>query len=87
MPRDHILFIMRTTVDIDEPLMRDLKQLQKETHQPLGRLISSLIAQALAQRRVGDLASPEELRWISQPMHSRVDLEDKEALWRELDRF
>ncbi len=77
---------MRTTVDIDEPLMRDLKQLQKETHQPLGRLISSLIAQALAQRKKGgDLASPE-LRWVSQPMRSKVDLEDKEALWRELDR-
>ena len=76
---------MRTTVDIDAPVLRDLKRLQKQTRQSLGRLISDLLVDALASRKSHRAARPE-FRWVSKQMHARIDLEDKEAVWRALDR-
>ena len=38
---------MRTTVDIDDPVLKDLKKLQKREGKSLGRLISDLLAQAI----------------------------------------
>lgn len=40
--------IMRTTIDIDDPVLKDLKRLQKRQGKSLGRLVSDLLAQALA---------------------------------------
>lgn len=74
----------RTTVDIDAPILRDLKRLQRKTHQPLGRLISDLLATALAGRKPAPPAPPR-LRWISRDGRPLVDLVDKEAVWQLLD--
>jgi hypothetical protein len=74
----------RTTINIDAPVLRDLKRLQKRTGQPLGRLVSDLLARALGQEADRNLpAAP--FRWISRPMGARVDLADKEALRAALD--
>ncbi len=74
----------RTTVDIDAPILRDLKRLTKQRKQPLGRVVSDLLGEALANLRE-QKPRPRSLQWTSQPMHARVDLDDKEAVWRELD--
>ncbi len=74
----------RTTVDIDPPILRDLKRLQKEEGKSLGRLISDLLAEALTRRR-STKSPPGSLRWISRPMGARVDLTDKEALLAALE--
>ncbi len=74
----------RTTVDIDAAVLRDLKRRGKLTGKSLGQLISELVAAALAQDEAGSLRS-EPFTWISRPMGARVDLEDKEALYRALD--
>ena len=75
----------RTTVNIDAPLLRDLKRLQKREGKPLGRLISELLADALVRRQRAS-APRTPFRWTSQPMHARIDLTDKEALYAVLDR-
>ena len=75
----------RTTVNIDAPVLRDLKRLQKREGKPLGQLISELLAHALGlrrQERVGE----EAFAWTARPMRARVDLADKEAVQAALDR-
>ena len=77
----------RTTVDIDTPVLRDLKRLQKRERKSLGRLVSDLLAFALGARAAEESeASPPSFDWISRPMGARVDLADKEAVHAILDR-
>ncbi len=74
----------RTTVDIDAPILRDLKRLQRREHKPLGRLISDLLARALREEPTEK--RPQPFQWFSKPMGpSRIDLRDKDAVWAALD--
>jgi hypothetical protein len=74
---------MRTTLDIEGPILKELRALQKREGGTLGALVSRLLAVALAhQRRPGK----EPFRWTSRPMEATVDLADKEALYAILDR-
>jgi len=75
----------RTTIDIDAPILRDLKRLQKEQGKPLGRIVSDLLARALGERRPRATRATT-MAWISHPMRTRVDLDDKEAVHAALDR-
>lgn len=75
---------MRTTLDIDNPVLRELKQLQVKEGKSLGRLVSDLLAQALKTDATPAAASPPV--WIAKPMGARVNLADKEAVYRALDR-
>jgi hypothetical protein len=73
---------MRTTIDLDDDVLRALKRRQREVGKPLGQLVSELLAQALA-------ATPRprvEIRWASADLRPRVDLDDKDAVWRVLDQ-
>lgn len=74
---------MRTTIDIDAPILREVKALQKKQGRSMGRIVTDLLADALA-RRTGPAAT-QELRWTSRPMRALVDLADKEAVYRALD--
>ena len=76
---------MRTTLDIADPVLRDLKTLRQETGQSLGELASELLARALAER-LRERAPPPPFHWTAQPMGALVDLVDKEALYQALDR-
>jgi mRNA-degrading endonuclease RelE of RelBE toxin-antitoxin system len=75
---------MRTTIDIDEPILKELKRLQKEEKKSLGRLISDLLAEALGQRRRAPQRRPP-FRWISRSMRARVDLEDHDVVLDAMD--
>jgi hypothetical protein len=75
----------RTTINIDGPVLRDLKRLQKQEGKPLGQLISELLAHALGLRRQ-KRAADHSFAWTARPMRARVDLEDKEAVQAALDR-
>lgn len=73
---------MRTTVDIDEHLLAEAKQLAAATHRTLGAVVDDalrkLTADAEAARsREGEVKLPVDGRGGLQP---GVDLEDKEAL-------
>jgi hypothetical protein len=70
---------MRTTVDLDAPILRELKELQKVEGKSLGRLLSDLAAQALATRR-STRARKASFHWISRSMGARLDLGDKDAV-------
>ena len=75
---------MRTTIDIDDPVLKEVKARQKKGRQSLGRLVSELLAQALhlRQRPLPKRSTPE---WISKPMHARVDLADKDAVYAAME--
>ena len=78
---------MRTTLSIDDMVMRDLRRLQKSERKPLGKLVSELLTEAIGQRQRPGRVSEPPFVWISRPMgKALVDLEDKEALWGVLDR-
>ncbi len=74
----------RTTIDIDTPILKDLKRLQKRERKSLGRLVSDLLAEALARYRSGSLED-RELQWRSQRMNPLIDIADKEAVYAALD--
>ncbi|WP_343710548.1 antitoxin [Mycobacterium sp.] len=72
---------MRTTIDLDDDILRALKQRQQQERKTLGQLVSELLAQALA-------AKPRprvDIRWETADLRPRVDLDDKEAVWAVLD--
>ena len=75
---------MRTTVDLDDPILRELKRVQKQENKTLGQLVSELVAAGLAARRK-PAGQQAPFTWIHRPMHARVDLRDKDALYRALD--
>ena len=43
---------MRTTLDIDDPILKDLKKIQQKEGKSLGRLISDLLARAIRERKL-----------------------------------
>ncbi len=75
---------MRTTVDIDDPILKDLKKIQQKEGKSLGRLISDLLAQAIGERK-SVKASAKPARWISKAMGARIDLSDHEALYAAME--
>jgi hypothetical protein len=76
---------MRTTIDIDDPILKDLKRLQRREGKSLGRLVSDLLAQSLTSARSADATAAHAFKWHSQPMKAKVDLSDKHALLDVMD--
>jgi hypothetical protein len=74
---------MRTTLDIDDPILREIKAIHHREGRSMGAVVSELLAEALAGRRPSR-AKPL-FRWISRPMKPLVDLADKEAVYAALD--
>jgi hypothetical protein len=75
--------IMRTTLDIDDPILREVKAIHEKEGRPMGAVVSELLADALTRRRVSR-ARPT-FRWVSRPMNALVDLADKDAVYAVLD--
>lgn len=73
---------MRTTIDLDDDILRTLKRRQREEQKTLGQLVSELLAQALAT----DPRPRVDIRWATADLRPRVDLDDKDAVWAVLDR-
>ncbi len=74
---------MRTTIDIDDPILREVKAIHEREGRSMGSVVSELLAEALARRRPSR-ARPS-FRWTSRPMNALVDLADKEAVYAALD--
>ena len=73
---------MRTTANIDDPVLRKIQQKEGKS---LCRLISDLLAQALGQRKSAK-ARTRPPRWISKRMGARIDLADHEALYAAMEQ-
>ena len=73
----------RTTVDIDTPILQEIKNLQQAEGKSLGRLISELCSEALGRR------IPERegctLDWFHQDMGALIEIWDKEELYATMD--
>ena len=74
---------MRTTIDIHDPILREVKAIHEREGRSIGAIVSELLAEALARRR-SSRARPS-FRWISRPMKPLVDLADKDAVYAALD--
>jgi hypothetical protein len=73
---------MRTTIDIDDDILRALKERQRDERKPLGQLVSELLAQALAAKPRPSV----DICWATADLRPRVDLDDKDAVWAAMDR-
>ena len=76
---------MRTTIDIESPILREVKALSKVRALSLGQIVSQLLAEALAVQKAKKKSIPA-FQWISHSMGANVDLADKEALYSILDQ-
>ena len=72
----------RTTLDIDDAVLRELKARRAREGKSLSVLASELLAQALRQTST---AAPDFL-WVTSKMgRARTDLEDRDVLQERLD--
>lgn len=76
---------MRTTLDLESPVLEELKRVQREEGVSLGKLASRLLADALAFRQKKSHKTPK-LVWKSGRMGALVDIGDKDAMYRILDQ-
>lgn len=73
-----------TTLDIDDPILKELKRLQQREGKAMGRLVSDLLAESLSRRRDGR-SKEVVFSWIAQPMGAHVDPGDRDALLDAMD--
>lgn len=74
----------RTTFDIEAPILAEIRALGKRDKRGMGRVVSELLADALARRKQ-EPRNPTRLGWVSRPMGLRVDIDDRDALYGALD--
>jgi hypothetical protein len=74
---------MRITLDIDDPILREVRNIREKEDRSMGAIVSELLAEALAGRR--SMRSKPLMRWTSRPMNALVDLADKDSVYTLLD--
>lgn len=73
----------RTTLDLDASVLAELRRRSQQEGKSLGRVVSELLAPALAQRS-GD--GEDTFNWIARDLgRPLVDLEDRDAVEAVLD--
>lgn len=72
----------RTTLDLDDGVLRELKRRRDRDRKPIGVIASELLARALAD---DPPPPPEPFEWVAGSLGPKVDLEDKDAVWDALD--
>jgi len=75
---------MRTTLDIEGFVLKELREIQKREGGTLGSIASRLLAEVLG--RGARRAESPTLRWTARRMEARVDLVDKDAVYAILDK-
>lgn len=76
---------MRTTLDIDKPILDELKRRARAECKSLGRVVSEIVAAALHADRRRTAVTPQ-FTWIVKPMGAKVDLADHEAVLDAMDK-
>jgi hypothetical protein len=76
---------MRTTLDIDDPILKEVKSLARKEGKSLGRIVSDVLARGLRTRDTAGKGRKAR-GWITRPMASRVELADKEAVYAAMER-
>ena len=76
---------MRTTINLDAMIVKELKRRSKGAGKSMGQLASELLATSLREQ-TGRPRNPGGLTWIAKDLgRPLVDLEDKEAMRARLD--
>jgi hypothetical protein len=74
----------RTTLDLDATVLTELRRRASGEKKSMGQVASEVLAAGLHEE--ASRGAPP-LRWSRRPMgRFKIDLEDKDALWRLLDR-
>ena len=73
-----------TTLDIDDPILKEIKAIQKREGRSMGKIVSQLLAEALIEKKTP--AKAPKFKWISRSMRALVDLSDKDEVYRIMDR-
>jgi len=74
----------RTTLNLDQSVIRELRERSAREHKSIGELASQLLAHKLSEK---DEAPRGPFSWISHDLGKpAIDLEDKEALNSLLDK-
>jgi hypothetical protein len=77
------IIMTRTTLDLDASVLEQLRRRAASDRKSMGQVASEQLAAGLGQ---GAPDKPGPLRWPSRHMGKpRIDLEDKDALWKALD--
>ena len=76
---------MRTTIDIDDPILKEIRRLQRREGKSMGRLVSDMLARSLAESRSAEEQPMPAFHWIARSMRARVDLADKHAVLDAMD--
>jgi hypothetical protein len=66
-------------LDIDGRILKELRALRRKERRSMGRIVSELLAEALAERKRP--CEAPTLEWVSRPMRALVDLSDKETVY------
>ena len=73
----------RTTFDLDATVLAELRRRAAEEGKSMGQVASELLACGLAE---DGMAESRPLSWARQDMGAfKIDIEDKDAVWRLLD--
>jgi hypothetical protein len=72
---------MRTTLDLDPAVLAELKRRRVASGKPIGVIASEVLATAFAN----EPAARPDFVWRTGALELRVDIDDKDALWRALD--
>jgi hypothetical protein len=73
----------RTTLDLDSSVLAQLRRRAREERKSMGQLASERLAASLGQESA---AEPPAFEWTTWHMGKpKVDLQDREAVWRVLD--
>ena len=73
----------RTTIDIENPILKKVRNLQEKDGCSISKIVSQLLAEGLAQRQ--NKAKASRFKWHSRHKGALVDLSDKDALRKILD--
>ncbi len=81
-----MLFCMRTTLDIDDRLMRLVKKQAVESGQTITGVIENALREALVRQKAVR-AKPFKLRWrtVRGRLQPGVDLTDRDALYERME--
>lgn len=75
----------RTTIDIDAPILDEIRRIHRDENRSMGRVVSDLLAEALAIKRERK-EKPTRFIWQTRPLGARIDLEDKDTLYGALEK-
>ena len=68
----------RTTIDIDAPLLAELKGMQSRDGKRMSEVVREALARYLTEKE--RKRKPPTFSWIARPMALKVDLADKDAV-------